>query len=498
MLEPIFVYIYNISELYKEALSFSYNLDPDVDKFRAANYTLMGEMAEFYDDRFEKYHIPLNFSVNTFFADDNCSIVSQYGYTDNGAQWTGLAMTSWVFKYLTAKKEHNTEMENQSIRVIRKLLTGMSMLLAVPNGGLGPNYSGILARGYADPAHRDIAHFFFNDPPCPNDTRHHNGTGPYSNWRWRGFTSNDEYSGFYSALALVLKFVDIKDIHDLAVLMADQIANYMINTNFLGIDWDGSPTGVNQKAYFLHGGTWVMLLLKAAALAVPEKYEKIYYHYAINEYYALSTSEGGEQETICNYYSLAFGYHIMFALLLLENDTQIHQLILKNFENSLRKYTRFHRNPFYNIIELALNYKPGENVQLERDVEDQLMRYRDKHFPDRAYGRKNYTQAQNYGDDPYSPIENVDKLMDFLRNDPYGYLYMPAFTEVDNSGVFLNRPMTNDYLDGNIFIWEKNPFFSPSYTYINPRFEFAGFSFPLIYWMGRYFGFFKANGTREI
>jgi len=276
-------YVSTAASLFSKMVEFTYAYEPDPDDFLSADYDRLSEMADYYDYRYEKYHIPLNFSTDTIFTDINCTEVSRYGFSDNGAQFTGLSITGWIFKYLAGKRENNPDLIQNASRVIRKLMHGLSMMLAVPNGGIGPNFSGILARGYASPDDRDIAEFYFND----GGGRHHNGTGIYSNWRWRGYTSNDEHSGYYSALALALKYVDLPDIQALLRLLIEQLAQHMLRTNFLGLDYHGGPTGVDQKARMFQGGTWALLLLKMAAIVNPNKYERIYYHCASEDFYAL-------------------------------------------------------------------------------------------------------------------------------------------------------------------------------------------------------------------
>nr|MDO8113141.1 hypothetical protein [Candidatus Sigynarchaeota archaeon] len=480
------LYADTIIKLRNDALEFSFLELPDPETFIPANVTKLAEMAEYYDARFENYHIPLNMSTDTFFNEDNCTSVSWYAFSDNTGQWTGLAITAWVFKYLAAINEGNTTIKQDSLRVIRKLLQGMSMQLAVPNGGLGPNYSGILARGWAGPEQRSLPGvdaYYFQDA----GGQHHNGTGPYANYRWRSYTSNDEYSGFYAGLAMILKYVDdpveCQDIQATARLMIDQVAAYMLDTNFLGMDWHGGPTGVHQRALFFQGGAFALLLLKLAATAFPGKYAVIYYHYAAEELYAVTTLETNSQETIANYYAYAFNYHVMFALLQLEDQPgSLRQLYLDNFLRGLWSITWMHRNPFYNVIYLALASEPGINATVEHDVEDNLMRYGINHYPDRQLGHVSPLPPD------YVRIDNVQALSDFLQNDPRGGWYLPYFTEVNAGQIYYNKPLTPEYQNGDIFLWEKNPYqYQESVTYTTR--EFAGFSFSIVYWIARARGF---------
>lgn len=496
----IFVSVFATTLIQKfEALSaFTQEYEPDPSSFIDGNYTRFAEMAEYYDSRFEQFHIPLNMSTDTVFTDNSCTIVDYYRYSDNTGQWTGLAITGWVYKYLAGIRENNNTMKTDSLRVIRKLFHGMSMQLAVPNGGLGSEYGGILARGWADPAFRNISEFYFQDTnnSINNDkyTQHHNGTGIYSNFRWRGYTSLDEYSGFLGGLSFVYKYVQEPDIQAMAKLMIDQVAHNFLETNWLGLDWHGGLSGVSMKSRFFQSGAWAALVLKLGALAFPEKYSQIYYHYVIEELYGRWSVMGSKIEVVANYYAFAFSYHVCFALLMLETDPQLRGLYYKRFNDTIFSYTDNHRNPFYNMILLILNDEPGVNSILERDVEDQLMRYDcEYHFPDRRLGHKNAAL-----DSSYVPTNAITELNDFLDNNWLGWLYRPFFFEIERDDVFYTKPLTAEFMPGDIFIWEENPFedYTDELDDINPTYEYAGFSFTIVYWMARGAGYFPASGVR--
>ncbi|GAB4313442.1 MAG: hypothetical protein Kow0069_14520 [Promethearchaeota archaeon] len=478
-------YAATLAGLYESVTDFSRTAAWDPSDALPANYSRLAQLAEYFDDRFERFHAPLNFSTDAVFADDACTVVDHYVYSDNGAQWTGLALTSFVYKYVAAKMEGDEEMRQDALRVIRRLVNGFCMLLAVPNGGVGPGFPGTLARGWAGPEHRDVAAWYFSDDP-----RHHNGTGAYSNFRWRASTSNDEYSGLYGGLAAVLKHVTEPDVRHLAGLVVEQVAGHMLATNFLGLNWHGGPTGVDQKAKFFSGGAWALLLLKMAALVNPGKYERLYYHYAAEELYAAFATEGGPQEVVANYYAYAFGYHVVFSLATLEEDDRLRGLYLSLYQKSLRRHTANHRNPFYNAIHLALTCEPGDDPALEADVVDQLVRYDcPYHFPDRALGHAPIPADQ------FPKVDDVEELLEFLENDPHGSLYLPFFGEVRPGNTYYARPLTVEYLPGDIFVWEKNPFQAPpDPQFVNPRYEYAGFSFPLVYWIARAHGFVPPPG----
>ncbi|MHA1619022.1 MAG: hypothetical protein ACTSVZ_07030, partial [Promethearchaeota archaeon] len=146
---------------------------------------------------------------------------------------------------------------------------------------------------------------------------------------------------------------------------------------------------------------------------------------------------------------------------------------------------------FYNVVQLAINYEPGQNTILERDIEDQLMRYDcEYHFPDRKFGHAPIP-------DDYVPIDTIDELFAFFENDPHGSLYRPIFSEVEGDEIFYQKPLTVEYMEGDIFIWEENPY-TPEEPYIDPTYEYAGFSFTVVYWIARAFGFIAESGSREV
>ena len=276
--------------------------------------------------------------------------------------------------------------------------------------------------------------------------------------------------------------------------MIDQLVHNFIQTNWLGIDWHGGLTGVSMKSRFFQSGAWAALVLKLGALAFPEKYAQYYYHYVVEELYGSWAEMGSQIEVVANYYAFAFSYHVCFALLMLEEDLQIYNLFYRQFEKSLFSFTDNHRNPFYNMILLILNHAPGENSILERDVEDQLMRYDcEYHFPDRRLGHKDAAL-----DSSYVFVDNIDVLNDFLDNHWLGWLYRPFYFEIEQDDKFYSKPLTVEYMPGDIFVWEENPFedYTDRLGNINDKYEYAGFSFTTVYWMARGAGYFPASGIR--
>jgi hypothetical protein len=468
-----------IGSIYQDLASFSYEYTPDPSTFLDANYGRMAEMADVYDWRYEKFHIPLNLTVTTIFTGENLTNVSYWSYSDNCALWTGISLAGWVPKYVAAKNENNAAMLDNATRVIRKLIHGFSMLMTVPNGGLGPEYSGILARGWAAPEHKAIAPMYFQE-----NIRHFNGSGAYSNYRWRGYTSNDEFGGFYMGLALALKFVDDPYVQQTVALIVEQLANFMVMNNFLGISGPGGLTGVSQRPKAFSGGFWIPLLLKMAAIVNPEKYEQLYYHWVIEEMTFLSSYEGGDQETTSNYYAYNFGHCTVFGFLLLEGPTtKIGQRYFQGYLDSMRAFVVNHRNAYFNAIYLALikyfNYDDPNAGIIRRDVEDQLMRCDINHFPD-VY--QNLTPIPE--DWPVATV--IEEVAQMIEEDPYGSIYNVALPEVDLQQTYYARALPVNMRRTSIFPWEHNPYVE-RWSYVNPRVEEPGTIFTVPYWIMRGF-----------
>ncbi|MBD3351248.1 MAG: hypothetical protein GF364_07155 [Candidatus Lokiarchaeota archaeon] len=502
--------ILNILSIYGRIAEWSLEVPVDTSSFLDPNGEELEDAAYFYDYRFSNYHLMWDQVVGTKFENDSETYgyitytnITKYYFSDNEALWGGTAYVSWTYKYLVAVNENNVTMRNYARNVLINLTSGLSMLMAVPNGGLGSDYRGILGRGYAPPDGNDTWDDIFDDEP-----KHFNGTGIYSDWRWRGYTSNDEYGGYYLFLAMALKYLsDIEPIYENVSLIVDQLCEYMLDNNFLGIHGTGSTTGVDQKPLLGNGGFWIAILLKMGAICFPEKYENLYLYYMANEFLYLHAHEGGLQETVANYYAYHFAYCICLGYLLLEPITSsIGRVFYSGFLESIWQYTRNHRNAWYNALFLMIAHENGlindntellnlpedvstmhpvENIsQIVADVGDQLTRYTNSHFPDLHYASPE-SIPEEY--ELFSPVsEFVEK-----------YNFSPALQDllgIDENDLFYNKPLTCDYLEADWFIWNDNPWNYDDIWCENLRREYPGISFTLPYWMMRYCGYFE-EGT---
>ncbi|MHA1339291.1 MAG: hypothetical protein ACTSO2_04820 [Promethearchaeota archaeon] len=490
-------YVSFINFIYSDLVRFSLENEPEPSMFmKEINFTRLAEMVNETDYRFELYHMPNNLSSACYFEDnDTFSNVTYYYYSDNEALWTGTALSGWVHKYLALKRENaDSQMINDTLRVIKKLTHGLSMLMAVPNGGLGPQYSGILARGYAYPKttkeNELTGYFYYQENP-----RHFNGTGKYSMYRWRGYTSNDEHAGYYMAMALLLKYIAPIDeyVNETVHLIIDQLCNFMLKTNFQGIHATGGPTGVEQKADLFSGGFWTALLLKMGAICYPEKYERIYYHFIIDQLDFLANKESGPHESVSNYYAYNFGIDVCYAFLTLEGkETEIGRRFYEGFLDSLWAAVKNHRNAYFNSIFLALCDNPDDYPIIQWDIQDQLMRFEINHFPDRMNGF--LTPNESY----YQIDQNFEKWKNYFQYNINGRILRHFFPEVHFESSYYTRPLTVEYRPPQTFMWESNPYQVP-YSFYNITLinvEYEGLSLTVPYWIARAFNVIELNGVK--
>ncbi|GAI50989.1 unnamed protein product, partial [marine sediment metagenome] len=136
--------------------SFTYTIGLNTTDFIEPDFNKMAQWTTKIDDRFEQYHMASNLSLTITFTDYNYTIPAYYHSTDNAGLSTGTSLATYCFKYKAAKDEGNITMMEDALRIIKGLLTGFSYMLAVPNGGIGPDYPGIPARFYWAPEHKNI------------------------------------------------------------------------------------------------------------------------------------------------------------------------------------------------------------------------------------------------------------------------------------------------------------------------------------------------------
>ena len=149
-----------------------------------------------------------------------------------------------------------------------------------------------------------------------------------------------------------------------------------------------------------------------------------------------------------------------------------------------------HRNAWFNSIFLMICYENGISVENELiirgDIEDQLMRFTTHHYPDRHYYVNGTTLPEGY----YLQAPAKEFVEKFNISPA-----VQDFIGIDENEMFLNKPLTVDYMRADLWIWEKNPYnWNPS-SRAYPLAEEPGISFTVPYWMMRYCGYILPEGN---
>jgi hypothetical protein len=483
------------------------------------NFTHLGVMAENYEIRLEKYHIPTNITQDITFTDSNYDTVQTIHGTDNGNLHIGFSLAAQCLKYKYALDNNNVDDRLNATRMIKKFVTALSYFIAAPNGGLGlipgtnDYYPGTLARFVAAPGQENVQGWMF-DPP---HNRHYNGTGDYSNWRVRLYTSRDEFGGFYLSCASVLKYVnpnvddDSRWIVETIRTIVTQFIEGMKDTNWLLINGDGTPTGSDINPVF-EGSTWQLGLLRIGATADPDKYSGLYNYVAAKTLAMGGASMGGAMAVMQDYYSNSFGLCVMLALILLEDNPLLQYHYIKNFEQTFYPTVRYHRNSFFNAAHLIFMKIIGEHLarsfinedysdsDIRHDVLDSLWRFKTSGWEEgvRNYNlidRPHSTRSTSLNPDIAS-MERVDTKVfwrDFFENDPLGPYFSWLDFDIDfseDSEHYLHPLSVSEY-GPHHWVWEhsklKGQGGSPTG---NGLYEVAPNSFICIYWMCKVYNIF--------
>ncbi|HMF30556.1 MAG TPA: hypothetical protein VKK79_04040 [Candidatus Lokiarchaeia archaeon] len=497
------VYFGMISAAAADLTSFSYTnpVNPEKDFVPLANMDAgaLANVADLLEWRMDVWHTPINLTVNTRFNATDGTWVG-YDGTDNGALWTGTALTAECLRYSVL--DNGTQAKANSSELIHKLLSGLANLLIVPNGGLGPDYPGMLARFYASPA--DYANFTWM---FAKQYKQFNGTGDYSQWRVRLYTSKDEIGGYLMALAAVQHYVqDDPWVQETLRLMIAQLVNGFVDTFWQEMHGDGTPDGAQLNPLFLSGSEWKLLAMKLAVNAYPDNtvYRQLYEFYAAKDLGVITANSNNDYNTLDQYFGYNFGHDVFFGLVLAEDNVALRNKYIDTYEKSYYIWAN-HRNAWFNSIYLAMCKMRGgpaayNLTQIKWDVCDQLWRiYTTGWYPmDTTYGnRSRSTSRADLGGDWLTIDPNIAKWQNFFASNTFGswFAWIP---QVGFQGILDNRYVKaarSDMYDVESFMWSSSPFTEfggHTGTYYGSNSvidEASGTAFTAPYWMLRAFGY---------
>ncbi len=482
----------------------------------SANLDAMDDLADAYQLRQlpqsngTNYHTPINLSVNCDRWNDGT--VRRYHLTDNAGLYTGASLATECLRYSTLT---NSTEKAESLSLIKRLATGLSLLIAVPNGGLGPEFPGqTLSRFYAMPEHVNDANYsqMFGD-----HYKMFNGTDgramggeDYSQWRGRAYTSKDELGGYFFGLATALKLCDDPWVQDIIRKIIGQIANGFIDSMYQEVHHDGNPCGAHLENMFTLTGEWKMVLMKMATLAYPDndRYAQLYNYYCTREMYQPHSPHIGESNTVDEYYANGFTHDMLMAYVLLEDDTTQVNRFIKTHERDFELF-RYQRNAQTNAVFLAFNakrstdstrYSQEDLNEILHDTLDQLYQFTAYPIYDDGYGGENKSvRREDLGGEWMILDPKIQKWKNFFDYNPIGKIFRWLPGELMD-GMLDDRylkPRTVSMYRVDTFIWNSNPysptdniwrFIRRSPNYVEER---IGISYTLPYYLLKYYGYLE-------
>jgi hypothetical protein len=347
----------------------------------------------------------------------------------------------------------------------------MARLLEVPNGGLGPEYPGqTLARFYAAPEWKTDGNFsWLFEEYDGGHFKHFNGTGQYSQWRVRLYTSKDELGGYLFGIAAALRFVNDPWVQETVKLIVGQMANGFLASYWQEIHGDGTPCGAILQPP--SEPQWKLLLMKMAIICYPEneRYQQLYQYYATKEIGILGACKISYTDSINNYYGLPFGHNIILGLLMVEDDPHLLDIYIRNYEQSYEAF-KGHRNAYFNAVYLAMakmrtTTSKFNITKIRWDVLDQLWRFNVSGlYPyDDSYGNKNVSVSrENLAvTDPtwLAPDPSYEKWTNSPIIPLFNFLWGGESSMM--SGLMdyrYKRPATSDMFQISSFMWGNSPF----------------------------------------
>lgn len=477
------------------------------DDFMDPHYIGMARMAEDFEFYLERDHLVFNICSSVWWnaskpgvwdldkhgIDDSATEIIHIGTAGDSCMWTGMTLAAECFRYAAAKKEGDSIEQANALKMVKRILSGVSMLVAVPSGGIGPDYPALLSRSvrtkeYDGPSFGDG---YDQYPDSHNKWDIFEGKGDYSDWLYKGYPSTDQHSGFFFGLGQCFKHVAENDpwVKERVTLLAAQFAEHLTRTNFMIID-SSAPgytrtTGQDFKLGIEQSGFWILTILKLAAMTNPEKYAPLYYHWAVEKNYINFLGRDMRFFNFYNYYSLNINYVMIVNLLSLEENLVIRQRYEKIIRDVYYPIYRISRNAWFNMGYIYMMRDSTSPIaqKFQRDVEDQLMRF---NVPRGVNGTVRIPERTGELNPPGEDSQYyLSDLMDPFSNAIYGPIF--DLFELNNNPV-LKQPRTVDQWSQSNFLWQRTP-----WMYENETWYFRqdmGTAYLLPYYMGRYCGLF--------
>ncbi len=318
----------------------------------------MEQKADTFERIIELRHNRLGLVNHSFLKIPGDLTTSYTENEDNDGLWTACFLAAECFRYGVTKSDDAKRKAVRAFEALERLETVTGI-------------SGYPARSYA------LATDIVKQSRSPHPKYWH--PSPDGKWQWLDDTSSDEIVGHIFTIALFHDLVANDEQKGRAVKLIERILNYIVDNNFVLIDFDGKPTrwGIWNPDSLNHSKNWmyerglnslqILSHLKAGVhLTGNPKFEKAYkelvekHGYARN---AVQAKQYGPFETshsddILNF----FPYYNLFQF---AKDDPYFSFYVESLERSW-KAVEPDRMPVWNIIASALLKKDcGLNIALE-------------------------------------------------------------------------------------------------------------------------------------
>ncbi|MHA1999705.1 MAG: hypothetical protein ACTSU9_16470, partial [Promethearchaeota archaeon] len=370
-------YIFTCVKSINEFASYLNETPVDYSGLIPPNYTRLSEMAVEFQYYMERDNLPLNYTLTAYW-NSGFSAISMWGTAGDAAIWTGMTLGMASLRYAVMRRDGNTTEVAESLSFVKKMVSGVSLLLAVPNGGIGPGYPGILARSVSPKnwtgSNSPILGYDYANGA--NGINTFDGAGAYNDWLWIGYPSLDQYSGIIMGITMAAALVkDDAWVQEQSRLLASQLVEYFRKTNWRLVDAGGRTTGQLFDYNLEHPAHWLLGLLFMGATADPGRYLDLYYNYAFQRGYADKVLLWNDLRmfSLFNYFNTNINWVMFYAMATFESHPYIKHLYQETMAKHFYPAVKNHRNAWFNMVYLHVMERNESDVQL--DVLDQLMRF---------------------------------------------------------------------------------------------------------------------------
>lgn len=367
--------------------------------------------------------MPYGVVMDPVFSSPDSTDIRTYSRCGDAAIWTGHFLAAESFRYAVTRSP-------DALSNIKYSLYGIRALLDVTGNDL-------LARCA-----------FPENSPYANDIIGEEGHhGVYSGmvdgakWTWIGETSRDQIVGVMFGLTAAWNLVDDNDVKLAVPWLSSRVINYLLKHGWVTFNPDLNPTTT-----FWGRADQQLMILKLGRRSNASHYQSTYSTMSLTLAPEAIVGIGVDSaDPYGSYYKFNLDYITMWSLLTSGDNSYV----TSNYRGAykvLRAATGDHQNPFFDIIDRAINGADAARDQRIRDLLDQWL-----------------TRPRR---DVY-----VDNTLQVPTCDDGSRACDP---------IPVPQRITTD------FLWQRSPFQLAGGGY--STIEGAGIDYTLPYWMARYYG----------